>query len=254
MSRSRSIAGTSPKSSSAAGRSSTASRRTSCRVETTSSRSSATAARSSSLVGAILERLQAEEDRRQRLAGLVVELACEARTLELLRLDDAANGVAADSLGELDRGRRPRRERLGEPDVLVGEARRRAELVVRDDDADRATLDDERDVQGRANAHAASDLLVDLGIVEHGVDALAASRAGARVPSWSHRARARSPPDRRRRTPSPSAAAIRRRSRPPSGRAMSTRRALTRLAEPSCDQRRGAARARARRRARPRSR
>ena len=36
----------------------------------------------------VLERLQAEEDRRQRLAGLVVELACEPLALELLRGDD----------------------------------------------------------------------------------------------------------------------------------------------------------------------
>ena len=64
-------------------------------------------------VGFIFQRLQPEEDRGQGLAGLVVQFSCESRTLELLRLDDAANRVTADALGERDRCRRPCRERLG---------------------------------------------------------------------------------------------------------------------------------------------
>ena len=46
----------------------------------------------------VLERLQSEEDGRERLPRLVVELAREARSLELLRLDDAADRVAAHTL------------------------------------------------------------------------------------------------------------------------------------------------------------
>ena len=52
---------------------------------------------------------------------------------------------------------------------------RRAELVVRDDDADRTAARDKRNVQRGSDAHPASDLLIDLGIVEHGVDSLAPS-------------------------------------------------------------------------------
>ena len=74
-------------------------------------------------LGRLLERLQPEQDRRQRLARLVVELAREPRALELLRLDDAPDRVAADPLGEVDRDRRPRGERLREAQVVVGEAR-----------------------------------------------------------------------------------------------------------------------------------
>ena len=55
----------------------------------------------------LLERPEAEQDRRQRLAGLVVQLAREPAALELLRGDDAAERVARDALA---RGR-PRRRR-----------------------------------------------------------------------------------------------------------------------------------------------
>ena len=51
----------------------------------------------------LLERLQAEQDRRERLAGLVVQLACEPAPLELLRVDDAPERVACDALREIDR-------------------------------------------------------------------------------------------------------------------------------------------------------
>ncbi len=78
-----------------------------------------------------------------------MELARETRSLELLRLDDAANRVAAHTLGQLDGRRRSRGERLGEPHILVGEAGRRAEPVVGDDNSDRASLGHEWNVQGR---------------------------------------------------------------------------------------------------------
>ena len=44
----------------------------------------------------LLERLQAEQNRRQRLPCLVVQLARQAPPLQLLRFDDPADGVAAD--------------------------------------------------------------------------------------------------------------------------------------------------------------
>ena len=76
----------------------------------------------------VVEVLEAEQDRRERLAGLVVQLAGEPRALELLRLDDAAQRVAAHALGEVDGDRRPRGERLGEADVVLRRSgdRRRA--------------------------------------------------------------------------------------------------------------------------------
>ena len=108
------------------------------------------------------------------MPGLVVQLSGEARSFVLLGLDDTANGVTTDPLGKMHGDRSPRREGLREPDVLVGEARCRApELVVGDDDADASTLGNERDVESRANAHPTSDLLIQLGVVEHEVDTFA---------------------------------------------------------------------------------
>ena len=252
MSPSRSRAGTRPKSSSAAGRSSTASRRTSWRV-----RPRARAARRPRLArrpaSARLQRFQPEQDRRQRLPGLVVQLAGETRALQLLRLDDAAHGVAADPLGEVDRGRRARRERLGEPEVVVGEARcRRPSLSWATTTPIARPSHDERDVERRADPHPPRDLLVHLRIVEHGVDALAPPPLEARARSSSRRARARF---RRLRPsePSPSAAATRRRSPSASASAMRTSRAST---SSRSRRRRGRAAAEldSRRRARSRSR
>ena len=104
----------------------------------------------------LLERLQAEQDRRQRPTRLVVQLARQARRqLELLRLDDAAHGVAADLLGEVDRDRGAGGERLRQPQVVLGEGWvRAAALVVGDHDADRPAAHDERHVEGGADAEA----------------------------------------------------------------------------------------------------
>src|SRR5262249_58594762 len=81
-------------------------------------------------LGALLERLEAEEDGRERLAGLVVQLACEAATLRLLGVDDAAQRVTGDPLRQVDRDRRTCRKGLGEALVVVREPRLRSELVV----------------------------------------------------------------------------------------------------------------------------
>ena len=48
-------------------------------------------------------------------------------------------------------------------------------LVVRDHDADRPAAHDQRHEERRVHAEPAGGLLVDLRIVEHGVDALAAA-------------------------------------------------------------------------------
>ena len=64
------------------------------------------------LADLLLERLQPEQDRGERLSGLVVELAREALALELLALEQGADGLAPDALGELDREGGAVRERL----------------------------------------------------------------------------------------------------------------------------------------------
>ena len=120
----------------------------------------------------LLDRLEAEQHRGQLLAGLVVELAREPAPLELLRLDHAAQRVARDARGEVDGDRGPRREGLGEAQVVVGEARVGALPVVGDDHADRPLAGDERDVEAAARAEPPGGVLVDLGIVDERVDPL----------------------------------------------------------------------------------
>src|SRR5207344_3404251 len=72
----------------------------------------------------LLERLQAEENRRERLAGLVVQLTRQALALQLLGGDDAADDVAADALRKVNGNGSARGERLGETKVVVGERER----------------------------------------------------------------------------------------------------------------------------------
>src|SRR5439155_15495755 len=69
----------------------------------------------------------------------------------------------------------PACEFLGGPLVAAGEARVRAELVVRDDHPDRLVADDQRHVEPGARIETACDLLEDLGILEQRVDTLAAA-------------------------------------------------------------------------------
>ena len=51
----------------------------------------------------MLDRLQAEQDRGERLPGLVVQLAREALPLEFLAFEQRPHRLAADPLGELER-------------------------------------------------------------------------------------------------------------------------------------------------------
>ena len=179
---SRSTAGTSPKSSSADGRSSTASRRTFWSVETTSSRTDATASRASS---APPPARAASARAGSRSAPGRSRRAARARAgaLELLRLDDTTDGVAADPLGQIDGDRRPRRERLRQAQVVLAEGRRGARLscaITTPIARPRRSAERRAPNARRAGASPAGRLR----IVEHGVDALAA-------PALEHAARLR---------------------------------------------------------------
>ena len=123
----------------------------------------------------LLDGLQTEQHRRQLLPGLVVELARQPAPLELLRLDHPAQRIARDARREVDGDGGPGRERLGEPQVGLGEAGVAAFAVVRDDHADRPARGEERGVEAAAGAEAPGRLLVDLGIVEERVDPLGAA-------------------------------------------------------------------------------
>ena len=151
---SRSSAATSPKSSSAFGRSSTASRRTSCSVARPRGREMRRRPRGARRrASVLLERAEAEQDRGERLPGLVVQLAREPPALELLRRDHARSASRATRSREVDGDRGARGERLGQAQVVVGEARRRAaELVVGREHPDRAVAHDQRHPEARAAA------------------------------------------------------------------------------------------------------
>src|SRR5581483_4171609 len=110
-----------------------------------------------------------------RLPGLVVELAGEAPALQLLGVDDPAEGVARDPLREVDGERGACRERLGDAQVALGEAGVRALLVVDGDDADRPIAHEERHPETAARLEAPGYLAVDFGIVHDRVDSLAAA-------------------------------------------------------------------------------
>ncbi len=121
-----------------------------------------------------------------------MQLAREAAALELLRLDNAPERVARNPLREIDRDRRARAEGLGEPEVVVRKAGIRQQLVVRGEQADRAATRDERNPETGPRTETAHDLVVDLGIVENRVDALAAA-ALDHAPALRRRPRHRLP-------------------------------------------------------------
>ena len=123
----------------------------------------------------LVEHLQPQHDRGQRLARLVVQLPGEPPALDLLRVDDPPQRIARDALRQIDRDRRARAERLREAQVGVGEARVRPELVVHLDHADRSLADEQRHPEAGARADETRDVTVHLGVVEDGIDALAAA-------------------------------------------------------------------------------
>ena len=73
-------------------------------------------------IGQRLESAETEEDRRERLPRLVVQLPREPAPLELLRRDDAPEGIPRHAFGEVDCDGRAAGEGLGEAKVVVGEA------------------------------------------------------------------------------------------------------------------------------------
>ena len=135
-----------------------------------------------------LDRLQAEQHRRQRLPRLVVQLACQPAALELLALEHAPERIALHALRELDGDGGALREVLGQPQVGAREARIAAELVVRERDPDRRARRHEWNVEAGDCSEAPRDLLDDLGVVDDRVDALAAA-ASKHIARSSSRAR-----------------------------------------------------------------
>ena len=122
-----------------------------------------------------LQTFQPQQDRRQRLPRLVVQLSRQPPALELLGLDDPAEGVARDSLREVDRERSPRRKRLGEAEIAVREADVAVQLVVGRQDPDRAPPDEQRHPEAGPRARQAHRLTVDVRVLDHGVGPLAAT-------------------------------------------------------------------------------
>jgi hypothetical protein len=123
----------------------------------------------------VFEVLEPEQNRGERLAGLIVQLSRESPAFELLRSHDAPERVALHSFRQVDGDRCARGERLRQPKIVVGETGIREELVMRCEQADRATARDERYPETGARAEAAHHLVIDLGVVEHRVDPFAAA-------------------------------------------------------------------------------
>ena len=104
-----------------------------------------------------------------------MQLACEPAPLELLPLNHPPQRVARHALGEIDGNGCAGRELLGDPQVVVAEAWVLGRLVMRDEHAGRQAPNDEWHKEPGARPEAARRVLVDLGIVEQLVDALAAT-------------------------------------------------------------------------------
>ena len=129
---------------------------------------------------ALLERLQAEQDRGQRLAGLVVELAREPLPLELLCLDDATDASRLTRCESSTAIAARARERLREPQILVAERRVRRRLVVRDRRPRSAVPERRAGRRAPSGRRVGARPLVDLRVLEHRVDALARPRSSTR--------------------------------------------------------------------------
>ena len=143
---------------------------------TISARSSVVGLAAASFVAAPPRPLQAEQDRGQRLARLVVELAGEPRAARAPgpRRPAGARRAATRSARSTATAARAAKVSASRRSSSVkrGSA---AALVVRGDHADRAgRATSQRHEQAGAQPEAAGDLLVDLGVVERRVDALAA--------------------------------------------------------------------------------
>lgn len=115
--------------------------------------------------------LEAEKDGRERLAGLVVELAREPAPLLLLAAHDALHRRPGDPSRQVDRDGCPGSEPLGQAQVRVAEAGVGAPPVERHQHPDRLLADDQRRPEPRARADAAHQVGIGIRVVEHRVDA-----------------------------------------------------------------------------------
>ncbi len=105
-----------------------------------------------------------------------MKLSSKPAALELLGADDSPEGIPGDPLREVDRYCGAARKRLGEPEVLVIESPvRNAELVERDEHADRSASREQGNPEAGASGEVAHHDRVDLRIVEQGVDPFAPS-------------------------------------------------------------------------------
>ena len=92
----------------------------------------------------VIDRAQGQEDRGERLAGLVVELSREPAALQLLRGNRTPKRVALDAARRINRNRSALRVVLGELQIVRAETLLRVNPTRGDDDAERPVAGDER--------------------------------------------------------------------------------------------------------------
>ena len=102
-----------------------------------------------------------------------MELSRDPAPLGLLGFEDRVHRFARDALREMNGKGGAGTECFGEANVVVGEAGVGPGLVEGGDDPDRPLVEDERDQERRHAADSACQDLIDLGICEQRVDALA---------------------------------------------------------------------------------
>ena len=102
-----------------------------------------------------------------------MKLPRQPPALKLLGLDDPAERVLRDSLGEVDSEGRAGRERLGEAQIGIREADVGPELVVSCQHANRASTDEQRHPEAGSGAYQTHCFVVDVGVVQDRVGALA---------------------------------------------------------------------------------
>jgi hypothetical protein len=103
-----------------------------------------------------------------------VQLARQASPFDFLACDDAPQSVACDAAREVDGDGRPHCELLCEAKLGAAEALIAANLVVRDQHADRPLAREQRHVEAGRRPQPPGDVLVDLGVLHERVDPFAA--------------------------------------------------------------------------------
>src|SRR5919197_4842768 len=102
-----------------------------------------------------------------------MELTRQPLPLKLLAGHDSPERIALNATREVDGDRSSCGELLRQAQIRVAKACVGAELVVRDDQANRFLASEQRDIEPAGRPELARRLLVDLRIVEDRVDALA---------------------------------------------------------------------------------